>query len=63
MSDKVLLGIIDNKRPDFLDATIASLEENLVYNFLILYISRRVDGRNKLLMSFGILGRKSIIVN
>jgi hypothetical protein len=33
MSDKVLLGIIDNKRPDFLDATIASLEENLVYNF------------------------------
>jgi len=33
MSDKVLLGIIDNKRPDFLDATISSLEENLVYNF------------------------------
>jgi hypothetical protein len=33
------------------------------YNFLILYISRRVDGWNKLLMSFGILWRKSIIVN
>jgi len=33
MSEKVLLGIIDNKRPDLLDQTIKSLESNLDYNF------------------------------
>jgi hypothetical protein len=33
MSEKVLLGIIDNKRPDLLDQTIKSLESNLYYDF------------------------------
>jgi hypothetical protein len=33
MNDKVLLGIIDNKRPDCLDATIQSLEDNLFCDF------------------------------
>ena len=33
MNSKILLGIIDNKRPDCLEATISSLEDNLVYDF------------------------------
>jgi|LakMenEpi03Aug12_release.lakeMendotaPanAssembly.Ray.scaffolds.fasta_scaffold06563_31 hypothetical protein len=30
---KVLLGVIDNKRPEFLAATIESLQKNINYNF------------------------------
>lgn len=31
---KVLLGIIDNKRPEYLSQTIASLEENIEFDFI-----------------------------